>query len=140
SGEAPCHRKIFFAKMGETAWPNAVSNPNRTNRRRSDSRSRMFGSAPRPLTCARASPPNGFRRHQVMAFARSRDALASNGMRRMRHNVGKRTYRSHAVGQRPSLALRISFTAWGLALPPDDFITWPTNQPIAFGFVFASAT
>ena len=24
-------------------------------------------------------------------------------------------------------------TACGLALPPDDFITWPTNQPIAFG-------
>jgi hypothetical protein len=28
-----------------------------------------------------------------------------------------------AVGQRPSLAFRISFTACGLALPPDDFIT-----------------
>ena len=31
-------------------------------------------------------------------------------------------------------------TACGLALPPDDFITWPTNQPIAFGLVLASAT
>ncbi len=25
-------------------------------------------------------------------------------------------------------------------MPPDAFITWPTNQPIAFGFVLASAT
>ena len=31
-----------------------------------------------------------------------------------------------------------SFTACGLALPPDAFITCPTNQPIAFGLAFAS--
>ena len=30
----------------------------------------------------------------------------------------------------PSLDLSRSLTACGLALPPDDFITWPTNQPI----------
>lgn len=30
---------------------------------------------------------------------------------------------AEAVGQRPSFALSISFTACGLALPPDDFIT-----------------
>ena len=40
----------------------------------------------------------------------------------------------------PSFALSRSFTACGLALPPEAFITWPTNQPSAFGFVFASAT
>src|SRR5215813_15164610 len=42
--------------------------------------------------------------------------------------------------QSPSLRLRMSLTACGLALPPDDFITWPTNHPIAFGLDFASAT
>lgn len=31
--------------------------------------------------------------------------------------------------QMPSLDLSRSLTACGLALPPDDFITWPTNQP-----------
>jgi hypothetical protein len=36
--------------------------------------------------------------------------------------------------QRPSFALSMSLTACGLALPPDDFITWPTNQPINAGF------
>ena len=38
------------------------------------------------------------------------------------------------------LALSSALTACGLALPPDAFITWPTNQPIAFGFAFAWAT
>ena len=32
--------------------------------------------------------------------------------------------------QMPSLDFSRSLTACGLALPPDDFITWPTNQPI----------
>jgi hypothetical protein len=31
-------------------------------------------------------------------------------------------------------------TACGLALPPDAFITWPTNQPSSFGLAFACAT
>ena len=35
--------------------------------------------------------------------------------------------------QMPSLDLSRSLTACGLALPPDDFITWPTNQPISCG-------
>lgn len=34
-----------------------------------------------------------------------------------------RRFSREAVGQRPSLALRMSFTACGLALPPEDFIT-----------------
>jgi hypothetical protein len=31
---------------------------------------------------------------------------------------------------------RISLTACGFALPPDDFITWPTNQPSNAGLAF----
>jgi len=42
--------------------------------------------------------------------------------------------------QIPSLDLSRSLTACGLALPPDDFITWPTNQPIIAGLAFACAT
>src|SRR5947209_44752 len=42
--------------------------------------------------------------------------------------------------QMPSFAFSMSFTACGLALPPDDFITWPTNQPASCGFAFACAT
>src|SRR5882757_11475622 len=42
--------------------------------------------------------------------------------------------------QMPSFAFRRSFTACGLALPPDDFITWPTNQPASCGLAFACAT
>src|SRR5262245_34966578 len=34
--------------------------------------------------------------------------------------------RGDASAQRPSLLLSRSLTACGLALPPDDFITWPT--------------
>src|SRR4051794_23788048 len=47
--------------------------------------------------------------------------------------------RQRAV-QTPSLALSRSLTACGLALPPDDFITWPTNQPISCGLARACAT
>src|SRR5437868_15299636 len=42
--------------------------------------------------------------------------------------------------QMPSLDLRRSLTACGLALPPDDFITCPTNQPTSCGLAFACAT
>ncbi len=42
-----------------------------------------------------------------------------------------------ATSQRPSFDLSRSLTACGLALPPDDFITWPTNQPEAAGLAFA---
>ena len=35
----------------------------------------------------------------------------------------------------PSFTFSSSFTACGLALPPDNFITWPTNQPIIAGFI-----
>src|SRR5258706_1198529 len=42
--------------------------------------------------------------------------------------------------QMPSLALSRSLTACGLALPPDDFITWPTNQPISWGLARACST
>ena len=40
----------------------------------------------------------------------------------------------------PSLRFNTSLTACGLALPPDAFIAWPTNHPIAFGLLLASAT
>src|SRR5438067_214170 len=40
----------------------------------------------------------------------------------------------------PSLDLRRSLTACGLALPPDDFITCPTNQPTSCGLALACAT
>ena len=33
--------------------------------------------------------------------------------------------------QMPSFDFRRSLTACGFALPPEDFITWPTNQPIS---------
>src|SRR5271156_586859 len=42
--------------------------------------------------------------------------------------------------QMPSLDFSRSLTACGLALPPDDFITWPTNHWIAAGLAFAWAT
>ena len=42
--------------------------------------------------------------------------------------------------QMPSFAFRRSLTACGLALPPDCFITWPTNQPASCGLAFACAT
>src|SRR3977135_2763336 len=42
--------------------------------------------------------------------------------------------------QRPSLDLSRSFTDCGLALPPDAFIAWPTNQAISCGFARACAT
>src|SRR6202042_3353430 len=48
--------------------------------------------------------------------------------------------RTRTGAQRPSFFFRRSLTACGLALPPDAFMTWPTNQPIAFGLVLASAT
>ena len=33
---------------------------------------------------------------------------------------------------------KISFTDWGFALPPVDFMTWPTNQPNMDGLVEVS--
>src|SRR5690606_2972728 len=37
----------------------------------------------------------------------------------------------------PRRALTRSLTAWGLALPPVAFITWPTNQPASVGLALA---
>src|SRR5450432_1404362 len=42
--------------------------------------------------------------------------------------------------QIPSLLLSSSLTAPGFALPPDAFITCPTNQPIIVGLALAWAT
>src|SRR6056297_2912961 len=42
--------------------------------------------------------------------------------------------------QRPSLACTISFTDFGLALPPVAFMTCPTNQPASFGLLCAFST
>src|SRR3954466_9595169 len=49
-----------------------------------------------------------------------------------------RTLRASHYGtiQMPSFAFSRSLTACGLALPPDCFITWPTNQPASCGFGF----
>ena len=33
-----------------------------------------------------------------------------------------------------------SLTAWGFALPPVDFITWPTNQPSMVGLALTCST
>ena len=53
-----------------------------------------------------------------------------------------RPYRAAALSPRqsPSLALSRSLTACGFALPPEAFITWPTNQPSSFGLALACAT
>ena len=45
--------------------------------------------------------------------------------------------RVSVVHQSPSFAFRMSLTACGLALPPDAFITCPTNQPIIVGLALA---
>src|SRR4030088_1574725 len=42
--------------------------------------------------------------------------------------------------QIPSLLLMSSLTAFGLALPPDAFITCPTNHPTIAGLALACAT
>jgi hypothetical protein len=34
----------------------------------------------------------------------------------------------------------MALTACGLALPPEAFITWPTNQPSMVGFIFTCST
>src|SRR4051794_2570618 len=45
--------------------------------------------------------------------------------------------RTRRRAQTPSFDFKRSFTDCGLALPPDDFITWPTNQPISCGLALA---
>src|SRR6476660_9995109 len=62
--------------------------------------------------------------------------------RRSMRNYRAQKLRVHRTktAHNPSLRFKMSLTACGLALPPDDFITCPTNQPIAFGLDFASAT
>lgn len=37
----------------------------------------------------------------------------------------------------PSFAFTIALTDCGLALPPVDFMTWPTNHPASVGFASA---
>ena len=65
------------------------------------------------------------RRHCEHQFRRRRGIRRSIASRRpVRTRAEPRGAR-----QMPSFDLRRSFTACGLALPPDDFITWPTNQP-----------
>src|SRR5208282_322918 len=92
--------------------------------------------------------------------ARSATARGASRRRRARHfrfrfgSQGERaaSFSAHATlserarggaqrcAQSPIRFFRRSLTACGLALPPEAFITWPTNQPIAFGFVLAAPT
>ncbi len=60
--------------------------------------------------------------------------------RNARREVARRKIRTRISAQTPIRFFNRSLTACGLALPPDAFITWPTNQPTAFGLVLASAT
>src|SRR5690606_14581390 len=76
-----------------------------------------------------------------------RHASAENEIRSRpgcRHGKGRR--RSTALPQNPasystpSLALRMSLTTCGLALPPLCFMTCPTNQPMVLGLVLTVST
>ena len=100
------------------------------------------------------SVPTDSRRHAAVAVNFCADARAEHDLRRefcsrARHRARdcrtapklrcKCARRAARVRARVSFS-GVSLTACGLALPPDAFITWPTNQPIAFGLVLASAT
>ncbi len=87
------------------------------------------------------------RASSASAFGTERRRRARDFRFRFRVSGPLRSAFGDATRRRASLVLRArasscsrSLTACGLALPPDDFITWPTNQPIAFGFALASAT
>ena len=64
------------------------------------------------------------------------------GAKRFELRCARKPYRRPAEprgdvpNQNPSLRLSSSLTACGLALPPDAFITWPTNQPISLRLGF----
>src|SRR5450631_1401074 len=74
------------------------------------------------------------RRNFLFMHAHARQIIAALHTKRIPARADRRARQS------PSFFFRISLTACGLALPPDAFMTCPTNQPIAFGLVLASAT
>ena len=102
--------------------------------RRTPPRERRRGSS--RLKTRESVPTDSLRRRLRAcrgAAAQANFAFVSRRRRRARRAGGER---AQAVRR----FLSRSLTACGLALPPDAFITWPTNQPIAFGLVLASPT
>jgi hypothetical protein len=116
----------------------------RQKARRADSESRVL--AIKKFSCSPASRLIAARQNRFfgrIATADSRCAFhLAPSSRRM---IGDRRVLAHTQNlpaakmpaaavapiQMPSLDFSRSLTACGLALPPDDFITWPTNQPIS---------
>ena len=102
------------------------------------------------LASHRRSPKPDFSdesRPPIRTRAFSRDRRVSDRDERSMHACVHRSRRHDDARrpvtgrfQMPSLAFSRSLTACGLALPPDDFITWPTNQPASCGLAFACAT
>ena len=101
---------------------------------------------PREAQNARIEPTDSLWR-RLRDRVRRRVERVRGSFRRRFGERGEFAADSCARGAATNVALRCrcascrrSLTACGLALPPDAFITWPTNQPIAFGLVLASPT
>ena len=110
--------KNFFHRRAFEALRDGAFDQKRANCAQSDSR----------FACARSTRASRQVARDVFSSARAQD----NSPRR----DAMRAHR--ASHQSPSLLLSSSLTACGLALPPEAFITWPTNQPSAFGLALAS--
>src|SRR6476659_2731408 len=86
------------------------------------------------LQCNRKSPSNG------RETSLTRKIFARSALQQPEFQKNFATQTDALQAHSPSLRFNTSLTACGLALPPDAFITWPTNHPIAFGLVLASPT
>src|SRR5262245_16349167 len=137
-------QKFFFGFMSVKAFRAAKFDQNRANRLPSDSLAR--GHRPIFLWC-RAAAAGRPRRPLRARRSRTRNTDPPDN-ECSEPESPQHTWRMGSEGsgpsiaraQTPSLRLSTSFTACGLALPPDAFITWPTNQPISFGLPRACAT
>jgi hypothetical protein len=78
--------------------------------------------------CCESSPFDSQHADRSARVVRDRFAMKKWMRRWLR---GGEARRRRAQSQSPSLLFRRSLTACGFALPPDDFITWPTNHPSA---------
>lgn len=139
---------IFFGDEAKTGWSASNWIANRTNRVATirgattsmqtccasndrPKRTRIVAAAwaRNPLRMIRNAPAASWRRARRkshLALPQNGTTFDANAPRQRRSTltgVENGFGRARPVGQRPSFAFRISFTACGLALPPDDFIT-----------------
>ena len=89
---------------------------------------------------ARRTGPIAVRSKMTIAAPSTTGSTVNSASRIRTSSTRVRAPSPYSRHQIPSFFFRISLSACGLALPPEAFIAWPTNQPSIVGFASTLAT